>query len=212
MKTEIDATRSGRRFAILVTVGPAILLASSWIASGCEASKLAGRHSLAPITLSQENIEHEGLYVARCDNCHDEMPSPAEPYCFSGVSAEEHLAIWEYEMAMSNKDPDFNEASKTLFEMTCVGCHDLPDPSQPGCFSGVSAEDVIPLHVYMENSRRGKEVFEADCRTCHEEIDPSAHDIGFWSTHMCNADEHLSPEDEQRVMLYLSSHVMKESA
>jgi cytochrome c5 len=209
MKKEGESERWGRRPGGLLVFGSVSLLVSSLTVIACGTLQQESRHT-APIVLSQENVMHQDLYVARCDRCHEEMPDPAEPYCFSDVSAEDHLAIWEYEMAMLEGDPLYSAAGKALFEATCVGCHDLPDPSQPGCFSGVSGAEVIPLHVYMENSRRGKETFEGDCRSCHPALDPSAHDLEFWSAHLCNADQHLTPEQEQRVLLFLAVRAEEE--
>jgi len=200
-------TLQDRRFSALACLA---LAAACLTTSGCEVSESTTRHAIAPSTLSEENIAHLGLYAARCDDCHDERPDPAEPYCFSGVSAEDHLAIWKYEQAMHNADPNYDRAGQALFESNCGTCHDLPDPSQPGCFSVVSPEDVIPIHTFMENSRMGRELFEADCGSCHALFAPSSRGFESWSTHMCNADKHLSEAQEQQILLYLATHALKE--
>lgn len=183
------------------------LLALALGALGCEAFGSEGRHAVVPLTLTAENIAHQGLYDIKCSDCHEEKPDPAEPYCFSGLSAEEHLEVWKYERAMAEDDPSFSPTGKALFESQCDDCHELPDPTQPGCFSGLTEADVVPVHAYMEEVRGGKELFESDCRGCHEELDPQAHDFEFWSEHLCNADEHLSVAQEQKVLLYLSTRV-----
>lgn len=194
MKYERTAATRLRAFAI----------ATAAVLAACEVSGTERRHAVEPVELTAENLAHQGLYVTRCDSCHERMPDPSEPYCFTGVSAEDHLAIWQYEMAMMNDDPEFSEQGKALFEEACVGCHELPDPAQPGCFSGAALEEVVPIHVYMENARMGREVFETDCRSCHAELEPDSHDLEYWSTHLCNEDGHLSAEDEQRVLVFLT--------
>lgn len=207
MKHATNAHGSTRRLNLIVLVSSGVLLVSSLVATGCEAFEAGQRHAVVPLMLTMDNIANQDLYEAKCIDCHEKKPDPAEPYCFSGLSAEEHVAIWEYERAMLEEDPNFDAAGKALFESRCDDCHELPDPTRPGCFSALSKADVAPIHLYLEDVRSGKELFESDCRSCHDSLDPRAHDLEFWSAHMCNADEHLSIEQEQRVLLYLATRV-----
>ncbi len=105
------------------------------------------------------------------------------------------------------------------FITSCGKCHKTPDPVKPAslkhdCSTGFSKDDLGRVQGYMTNVRAGKELYETYCDRCHTLIEPESHDFDYWSRNICTSDscmvkKRLSKDEEQQLLLYLSSHAKK---
>ncbi len=114
--------------------------------------------------------------------------------------------------------PEFVKAGR-VYAADCGRCHRAPDPAAQAapraeCRKGVSAEDLDAALRYRAGARKGKALYESRCGRCHDLIDPGSRTVGSWSKNICASDEcfveKLSGDEEQRVLLYLSSHAAKD--
>lgn len=106
-----------------------------------------------------------------------------------------------------------------LFAARCGKCHGIPDPAKPtqakpDCTKGFSKEELAEAQKYMANVRDGKSLYESYCDRCHALIAPGSHTADYWSKNLCTSDEcmvkkRLNGDEEQQLLLYLSSHAKK---
>ncbi len=114
-------------------------------------------------------------------------------------------------------DKSRTEAEHT-FAATCAKCHALPNPVKPSsvkpdCIKDLSAGDLAQVQAYVADVIKGKSLYEARCGRCHGLIAPAAHTREYWSKNVCTSEacfiENLKSEEEQQVLLYLSSQAKK---
>jgi cytochrome c5 len=109
--------------------------------------------------------------------------------------------------------------AERLFAAYCGNCHAAPDPAkpgpmQPGCSAGLTKDDLARMQNYMAGVRAGKGLYETYCGRCHTRIDPGSHTFDYWSKNICTSDscmvkKRLNGDEEQQLLLYLSSHARK---
>jgi mono/diheme cytochrome c family protein len=109
--------------------------------------------------------------------------------------------------------------AQSFFAAQCGNCHRTPDPAnagpeKPGCTKGFSDGDVSRVRNYLADVRTGKSLYESYCGRCHTLIDPGSHTLDYWSKNLCTSDEcmvkkRLNSDEEQQLLLYLSSHSKK---
>ncbi len=108
--------------------------------------------------------------------------------------------------------------AEEFFRGNCGKCHAVPDPAspaapKPGCTSGIPELGAGMVKDYMAEVRTGKELYESHCGRCHTLIDPGSHTAEYWSKNLCTSDEcfikKLHGDEEQQLLLYLSSHAKK---
>ena len=101
-----------------------------------------------------------------------------------------------------------------FFTISCAKCHSLPNPAQttsgkPDCTKGLSEGDRAQVQTYLADVRKGKNLYESRCGRCHELIVPGSHTREYWSKNVCTSEEcfieNLKKDEEQQVLLYLSS-------
>ncbi len=110
-------------------------------------------------------------------------------------------------------------AAEHFFIGNCGKCHKLPDPANPArpkpdCTSGIPEIGAAMAQDYMADVRAGKNLYESYCGRCHNLIDPVSHTYEYWSKNICASDngmekKKLKGEEEQKVLLYLSSRAGK---
>ncbi len=112
---------------------------------------------------------------------------------------------------------DYVEA-QLIFDTECGRCHKAPDPAKQepqgsNCTKDLSNDNLIKVKNYMNDVRTGKDLYESHCGRCHELITPGSHTSDYWSNNLCTSDEcfirKLNSEEEQKLLLYLSSHAKK---
>ncbi len=113
-------------------------------------------------------------------------------------------------------------AAEHFFIGNCGKCHKVPDPSDPvtprsDCTSGIPELGVNMVQDYMAGVKAGKNLYESYCGRCHTLIDPGAHTFDYWSKNICTSDscmvkKRLNSDEEQQLLLYLSSHAKKNGA
>ena len=105
-----------------------------------------------------------------------------------------------------------------FFNGNCGKCHAVPDPASPvapklSCTSGIPEVGAGMVRDYMAEVRTGKVLYESHCGRCHTLIDPGSHTADYWSKNLCTSDEcfvkKLHDEEEQQLLLYLSTHAKK---
>ncbi len=106
-----------------------------------------------------------------------------------------------------------------FFTGNCGKCHKVPDPAKPAalkpdCTSGIPEVGVVMVKDYMAGVQAGKNLYESYCGRCHDLIDPGSHTFDYWSKNICTSDScmvkrKLNSDEEQQVLLYLSSHAKK---
>ncbi len=109
--------------------------------------------------------------------------------------------------------------AEQFFIGNCGKCHKLPDPANPmapkaDCTSGVPELGAGMVRDYLASVRAGKNLYESYCGRCHTLIDPGSHTFDYWSKNICTSDScmvnrKLNTEEEQQILLYLSSHAKK---
>ncbi len=109
-------------------------------------------------------------------------------------------------------------AAEHFFIGNCGKCHKLPDPATPmtpksDCTSGIPELGVGMVLDYLASVRAGKELYESHCGRCHDLITPESHTPDYWSKNLCTSEEcfvkKLREDEEQQLLLYLSSHARK---
>ncbi len=115
-------------------------------------------------------------------------------------------------------DKSRTEAEHT-FAVACAKCHALPNPVKPssvkpGCIKDLSAGEQAHVQAYVADVIKGKALYESRCGRCHDLVAPNAHTREEWSKNICTSEEcfieNLKGEEEQRVLLYLSSQAKKD--
>jgi predicted CXXCH cytochrome family protein len=165
-------------------VGLVILLVLVFAISIAAAQERAEVHAMPPDEPS------EPLARAGCNACHEPV----------GLTKE-------------------NQALQRLFSERCVGCHPAPElekpfcfvglsraghiTAQPECFANLNSKDTASIDRYLELGTQGRALYAAECGGCHEPLPPAEHSLEFWTAHLCNADQHLSEEQMQQLLLYL---------
>ncbi len=108
--------------------------------------------------------------------------------------------------------------AENFFIGNCGKCHKLPDPADPttpkaDCTSGIPELGVGMVQVYLADVRAGKKLYESHCGRCHTLLDPGSQTADYWSKNLCTSDEcfvkKLHDDEEQQLLLYLSSHAKK---
>ncbi len=112
-----------------------------------------------------------------------------------------------------------NADAERSFAAICGKCHKTPDPAQvetirQSCSGNFSKDALVQMQKYMANVRTGKEIYGTYCDRCHSLIDPGAHTFDYWSKNICTSDScmvkrKLNSDEEQQLLLYLSSHARK---
>ncbi len=110
--------------------------------------------------------------------------------------------------------------AERFFAAECGKCHKVPDPANPvkpksDCTGGISEVGVVMVQDYMTGVQAGKNLYESYCGRCHTLIDPGSHTLAYWSKNLCTSDScmvkrKLNGDEEQQVLLYLSSHSKKD--
>ncbi len=110
-------------------------------------------------------------------------------------------------------------AAEHFFSGNCGKCHKVPDPAKSealkaDCTSGIPEVGVVMVQDYMAGVRAGKNLYESYCGRCHGLIDPGSHTFDYWSKNICTSDScmvkrKLNSDEEQQLLLYLSSHARK---
>ncbi len=110
-------------------------------------------------------------------------------------------------------------AAEHFFIGNCGKCHKVPDPAnsvtpKSDCTSGIPELGVGIVQDYMAGVQAGKNLYESYCGRCHTLIDPGAHTFDYWSKNICTSDscmvkKRLNGDEEQQLLLYLSSHAKK---
>ncbi len=104
------------------------------------------------------------------------------------------------------------------FASTCSICHKVPDPAlsvpaRDECTKNSSKEALATVQNYMADVRTGKNLYESHCGRCHDLIAPESHTPDYWSKNLCTSDEcfvkKMREDEEQQLLLYLSSHSKK---
>lgn len=111
-------------------------------------------------------------------------------------------------------------AAEHFFNGNCGKCHMVPDPAKPlalkpDCTSGIPEVGVVMVQDYMAGVQAGKNLYESYCGRCHDLIDPGSHTFDYWSKNICTSDScmvkrKLNSDEEQKLLLYLSSHAKKD--
>ncbi len=105
-----------------------------------------------------------------------------------------------------------------IFVAKCGQCHKTPDPAtsletRADCSRSLSQNDLSAAQKYMADVRAGKSLYESHCGRCHDLITPESHTPDYWSKNLCTSDEcfvkKLREDEEQQLLLYLSSHAKK---
>jgi cytochrome c5 len=109
-----------------------------------------------------------------------------------------------------------NLEAERLFAARCRKCHKAPDPAKPGsvkpeCSAGSTKDDLARVQNYMVDVRAGRGLYETYCSRCHALIEPGSHTFDYWSKNICTSDSCIVPkrlngDEEQQLLLYLSSH------
>ncbi len=109
--------------------------------------------------------------------------------------------------------------AESFFVARCGTCHKTPDPAnsvpaKPDCTKGFSSGDVSTVQNYLAGVRTGKSLYKSYCDRCHTLIHPGSHTFDYWSKNLCTSDEcmvkkKLNSDEEQQLLLYLSSHSKK---
>ncbi len=110
--------------------------------------------------------------------------------------------------------------AERFFIADCGKCHKIPDPAKPetvkpGCVNDLHKDQLDQMQNYMVNVRAGKSLYESYCSRCHTLIDPGSRTFDYWSKNLCSSDScmvkrKLNSDEEQQVLLYLSSHSRKD--
>ncbi len=110
-------------------------------------------------------------------------------------------------------------AEEHFFIGNCGKCHKVPDPAKPAalrpdCTSGIPKDGVAMVQDYMAGVHAGKNLYESYCGRCHTLIDPGSHTFDYWSKNICTSDscmvkKKLNSDEEQQLLLYLSSHARR---
>ena len=110
-------------------------------------------------------------------------------------------------------------AAEHFFIGNCGKCHKVPDPAnqvtpKSDCTSGIPEVGVVMVQDYMADVRAGKDLYETNCGRCHALIEPGSHTFAYWSKNICSSDScmvkrRLSGDEEQQLLLYLSSHAKR---
>ncbi len=109
--------------------------------------------------------------------------------------------------------------AERVFAAECGKCHQPPDSAAPadaraGCLKGVPEAKAAQARSFVAAVRAGKVLYEARCGRCHDLIAPGSHDSAYWSKNICTSGEcfveNLLEEEEQQVLLYLTSHAKKQ--
>ena len=109
--------------------------------------------------------------------------------------------------------------NEQTFTTVCSTCHAAPNPvapaaPKPGCSKDLSAQDRARVHTYLDEVTKGKGLYESRCGRCHKLVPPAAHTREYWSKNVCTSGEcfieNLNAEQEQQVLLYLSSQAKRE--
>ncbi len=112
---------------------------------------------------------------------------------------------------------EYVEAQR-IFDAECGRCHKTPDPANQGpertnCRNSLSSDNLSKVKNYMADVRKGKELYESHCGRCHELYTPESRTPDYWSKNLCTSDEcfvkKLNDDEEQKLLLYLSSHAKK---
>lgn len=108
---------------------------------------------------------------------------------------------------------------ESFFIGNCGKCHEVPDPAKPvalkhDCTSGIPEVGVGMVKDYIADVKAGKNLYESYCGRCHDLINPASHTFDYWSKNICTSDScmvkrKLNSDEEQQVLLYLSSHARK---
>jgi mono/diheme cytochrome c family protein len=108
--------------------------------------------------------------------------------------------------------------AERIFAGTCAKCHAAPNPAQPvlerpDCTKGISEADRAQVRAYTTDVITGKGLYESRCGRCHKLIAPGSRTREYWSKNVCTSEEcfieNLKKEEEQQVLLYLSSQANK---
>jgi cytochrome c5 len=108
--------------------------------------------------------------------------------------------------------------AERVFAIACGKCHASPNPAKtasvrPDCTKGLSEGDRAQAQSYMADVRKGKSLYESHCGRCHDLIAPGSHTREYWSKNVCTSEEcfieKLKDEEEQQLLLYLSSQAKK---
>jgi cytochrome c5 len=125
------------------------------------------------------------------------------------------------EMKVEKKAVTLKQSHKddeSLFTAKCGQCHTAPDPAKTDpvkndCTKGFSKDELASVKRYRADVRTGKSLYESQCVRCHALIDPGSRTIDYWSKNICTSDEcfvrKLHEDEEQQLLLYLSSHAKK---
>ncbi len=110
-------------------------------------------------------------------------------------------------------------AGEHFFIGNCGKCHKVPDPAKPvapkpDCTSGIPEVGIGMVQDYMADVRAGKNLYESYCGRCHDLIDPGSRTFDYWSKNICTSDScmvrrKLNSDEEQQLLLYLSSHAKR---
>jgi cytochrome c5 len=138
------------------------------------------------------------------------------------------FALWHAEPALAEIPPSAEKKTVSLdssrveeehvFAVTCAKCHASPDPASPAsekpdCRKGLSEGDRTRVQAYIADVVKGKGLYESRCGRCHALISPGSHTREYWSNNLCTSGEcfieNLKKEEEQQVLLYLTSQAKK---
>ena len=120
-------------------------------------------------------------------------------------------AVEKKQVALSREHHD----AVSLYGAVCGKCHSFPDPVSAGTMKPPCTRDMpdsvrVRLQQYISDVRKGKNLYESRCGRCHALIDPRSYSADYWSKNLCTSEEcfveKLRAEEEQQVLLYLSSH------
>ena len=131
------------------------------------------------------------------------------------------LAVAEIPPAAQKKPVSLNNTraeAERIFANACVKCHVSPNPvglawERSDCTKGLSKGENVQVQAYLADVNKGKISYESHCGRCHELISPGAHTREYWQNNVCTSEEcfieNLKDEEEQQVLLYLSSQAKK---
>lgn len=109
--------------------------------------------------------------------------------------------------------------AERLFNFECGKCHKVPDVAKPGfgcscCTRGLAPADLARIRDYMADVRTGEKIYGSYCGRCHALIDPKSHTLDYWEKNFCTSNgcmvkRQLTKEEDQQILLYLSSRAIK---